>query len=388
MNLKSISKILFITLFCAFALSINNVNAQYVKVINNKGTFFQIDTSKWTLVGVDIYNKNTNGNVGIGIFPTGARFVISNNSAILPAFKLKYPFTGSSSDSILTWNPVDSTVRKITLLNLLTNHALISLNGLTVSTQTFTTGSSGTDFNISSSGSIHTFNIPTSSASNRGMLSNTDWVTFNSKISSISATTAAAITVTGTTVIINNTLAYWNANQLQGRTVSSTAPTNGQVLTWNNTSSQWEPSNTAFQSTVVEIYDAAGTQALTATFGNLTFGTTNISDAGYTVGGSGSQITITTAGTYKITCKITAHVTNNTSTGGEFQLTRNGTVISGTLGYTYHHNSDRDEGSVTIVKIITLNSNDIIRVQGRRYSISGNITLSSNGSSLIIERIK
>lgn len=32
-----------------------------------------------------------------------------------------------------------------------------------------------------------------------------------------------------------------NATQLQGRGVASTAPTDGQVLAWNNTGSQWEP---------------------------------------------------------------------------------------------------------------------------------------------------
>jgi hypothetical protein len=59
--------------------------------------------------------------------------------------------------------------------------ALTSLNGLTGSTQTFATGTSGTDFAISSSGTVHTFNFPTASASNRGLLSTTDWSTFNAK---------------------------------------------------------------------------------------------------------------------------------------------------------------------------------------------------------------
>jgi hypothetical protein len=58
---------------------------------------------------------------------------------------------------------------------------LTSLNGLTGSTQTFATGTSGTNFNISSTGTAHTFNIPTASASNRGLLSTTDWTTFNNK---------------------------------------------------------------------------------------------------------------------------------------------------------------------------------------------------------------
>jgi hypothetical protein len=58
---------------------------------------------------------------------------------------------------------------------------LSSLNGLTDSTQTFAVGTSGTDFVINSAGSVHTFNLPTASASNRGALSSADWSTFNGK---------------------------------------------------------------------------------------------------------------------------------------------------------------------------------------------------------------
>lgn len=60
---------------------------------------------------------------------------------------------------------------------------ITSLNSLTGATQTFATGTSGTDFAISSSGTTHTFNIPTASASNRGLLSTTDWSAFNGKLS-------------------------------------------------------------------------------------------------------------------------------------------------------------------------------------------------------------
>lgn len=63
-----------------------------------------------------------------------------------------------------------------------------TLNTLTASTQTFATGTSGTDFNISSVTSTHTFNFPSSSASNRGLLTSTDWSTFNGKQTALSGT--------------------------------------------------------------------------------------------------------------------------------------------------------------------------------------------------------
>jgi len=48
--------------------------------------------------------------------------------------------------------------------------------------------------------------------------------------------------LSGTTFNAQTTSALWNANALQGSDVSSTAPsTNGQVLKWNATASQWEP---------------------------------------------------------------------------------------------------------------------------------------------------
>ena len=59
--------------------------------------------------------------------------------------------------------------------------SLASLNGLTGSIQTFTVGTSGTNFNISSIGTIHTFNLPSANGVNRGLLTPTDWSTFNNK---------------------------------------------------------------------------------------------------------------------------------------------------------------------------------------------------------------
>jgi hypothetical protein len=66
---------------------------------------------------------------------------------------------------------------------------MTALNGLTGAVQTLATGTTGTDFGISSSGTTHTFNLPTASATNRGLLSTSDWTTFNNKFNSPSGTT-------------------------------------------------------------------------------------------------------------------------------------------------------------------------------------------------------
>ena len=76
-----------------------------------------------------------------------------------------------------------------------TDTGITSLNGLTALTQTFATGTSGTDFGISSATSTHTFNLPTASAANRGALSSADWTTFNNKQNALTN----PITGTGTT---------------------------------------------------------------------------------------------------------------------------------------------------------------------------------------------
>jgi len=83
------------------------------------------------------------------------------------------------------------------LCEIITNFAggIAALNGLTANTQYFATGTSGTDFAISSLTDTHTFNLPTASATNRGALSSADWNTFSGKISGSG---------------VANQLTYWN----------------------------------------------------------------------------------------------------------------------------------------------------------------------------------
>jgi len=82
------------------------------------------------------------------------------------------------------------------LCEIITNFAggVSALNGLTANTQYLATGTSGTDFAISSLSDTHTFNLPTASATNRGALSSADWTTFNGKASGNIYTTSGTLT--------------------------------------------------------------------------------------------------------------------------------------------------------------------------------------------------
>jgi hypothetical protein len=95
---------------------------------------------------------------------------------------------------------------------------LAALNGLTDQIQFFSTGTSGTDFNISSSAATHNFNIPVASAANTGKLSSADWTTFNNKVTSVTAT-APLTSSGGATPDISTSIA---TNRIVGRSTAGT----------------------------------------------------------------------------------------------------------------------------------------------------------------------
>ena len=87
---------------------------------------------------------------------------------------------------------------------------LTALNGLTTQVQSFATGTSGTDFGISSATSTHTFNLPTASAANRGALSSTDWSTFNGKFTLPALTSGSVLFSNGSTIAQDNANLFWD----------------------------------------------------------------------------------------------------------------------------------------------------------------------------------
>lgn len=98
-----------------------------------------------------------------------------------------------------------------------------SLNSQTGATQTFATGTTGTDFGISSAADTHTFNIPTASASNTGKLSSADWSTFNGKQAALGYTPSNKAGDTFTGAVIPSVIALTD-----GATISVSAALGNQ----------------------------------------------------------------------------------------------------------------------------------------------------------------
>ena len=110
---------------------------------------------------------------------------------------------------------------------------LTALNGLTDQVQYFQTGTSGTDFGISSSVDIHTFNLPVASATNTGKLSATDWSTFNGKADNNIYT--ANGTLTGSRIIDGSNFAidFQNLDNFKINVLGLTTLLQSQLCTFN-----------------------------------------------------------------------------------------------------------------------------------------------------------
>jgi hypothetical protein len=164
-----------------------------------------------------------------------------------------------------------------------------------------TTGTSGTDVNITgspitSSGNI-TLNIPTASASNRGALSASDWTTFNNKIGSLNGLTGATQTfaksITGVDFTISSSgsthtfnLPYIGTTTSMVLGVGNTSPAINSVLIGQGTGLNLTGSNNVglgFQSirggsgSTGTNNTALGTQAMYS----LTSGTNNFAAGSY-----------------------------------------------------------------------------------------------------------
>ena len=121
--------------------------------------------------------------------------------------------------------------------------ATFSLNGQVTSTQTLTTGISGTDFNIASLLGIHTFNIPDASALARGLLTTGDWSIFNSKQDALGYTSVPNTTTINGLALTGN-ISFATADILDS--LNKRYVTDAQLIVLGNSSG----TNTGDQTTI------------------------------------------------------------------------------------------------------------------------------------------
>jgi hypothetical protein len=169
---------------------------------------------------------------------------------------------------------------------------MTALNGLSADVQTISTGTTGTDFNVVSSGTDHQFNLPTASATTRGALSSANWSTFNGKQNAL---------VSGTnikTVNGNSLLGSGNVNigpKLLGWSGGLGTTTTGTTLTVCH--SLLIPANTLSLNNILEVQFRMFRQGsnLGQLYGRIYFNTTNsltgatLFNTTFTMNGGGSQ---------------------------------------------------------------------------------------------------
>ncbi len=119
----------------------------------------------------------------------------------------------------------------------LAGSGLQNLNGLATSTQTFAIGNTGTDFGIISSGSVHTFNLPSASGTARGLVS-TSTQTFAGDKTFGNALIVNGASTLATTTASSLTLSPMTAGSLLFAGTSGLVSQNNAGLFWDNTNSR------------------------------------------------------------------------------------------------------------------------------------------------------
>lgn len=189
---------------------------------------------------------------------------------------------------------------------------ITTLNGLTDATQTFQTGTSGTDFVISSSAGVHTFNIPDASSTARGLMT-TGTQTFNgNKTFANSLTTSGNMTIASTGSYVISGRASIRSSTSANIQLGDNAGTAFGLLQFGGTTSAFPALQRSGTGLIVRLADNSANAPLTA--GSLTLTTA----LGVANGGTG-QTTANAA--------FNALAPSQTSNGGKV-LTTDGTNTS------------------------------------------------------------
>jgi hypothetical protein len=257
---------------------------------------------------------------------------------------------------------------------------ITALNGLTAQVQYFQTGTSGTDFNISSTTATHTFNIPDASATARGLITTgTQTIagakTFNAN-PSINVAGQASLSILSSTG--NSALIFGYVNNVLKGTIDINATEFKFASTINSTykfqASGLGIASLIFNNTTNYSYTfpaATGTLALTSDLGAylpLAGGTMTGAIVGttstFTNGGSGIGVGITLSGASGDGLKIThsaGRALNIASSGAGYGIIINNETASTSAPFTIQKQGSNvitmsDTGAANFTGQLTLGS--------------------------------
>ena len=288
---------------------------------------------------VELYKVNSGGTATLIASNSGTPELIAFGTTITPYFStLAVPTTALAiTDRLALRYYVARSGRTITLhtenshlCQIITTFTtgLTALNGLTAQVQNFATGTSGTDFAISSSVSTHTFNLPDASTSARGVVTTgtqtfagykifTGTISANNDIQLAAAGTASTtfiknISGAGLTSIGSNGFGFNNSDNIY----FSGSNKGGGIIAFSNTGNQ-----------TYTLQDASGTLAFTSDITNSLTGYVTLA----------TTQTITGAKTFDSTTSNFVVFNTSNASGGALSFRRNGANLghignSGVLG--------------------------------------------------------
>ena len=248
---------------------------------------------------IELYKVNSGGTATLIASNSATPELISFGTSISPYFSpLAVPTTVLTvTDRLAVRYYVARSGRTITLhtenshlCQIITTFTtgLTALNGLTAQVQNFATGTSGTDFAISSSVSTHTFNLPDASASARGVVTTGSQTIAGAKTFNSSVTANSLIKTGGTSSqFLKADGSVDSSSYLTTGTASST------YLTISDAASTYVTLSTAQTITGLKTFSTSGVNMAEFTSTYATGGVIYLGRSGVSVGNIGNSGSLT-----------------------------------------------------------------------------------------------